>query len=652
MGHIPEDVIDEVRARADLATVIGQYVDLEKRGADYWCCCPFHKEKTASFKLSPAHGTYHCFGCGVSGNVFKFVMEMENVDFPAAIRLLAKQTGVHIPEELVAGRQQPGHKREITKDGVLEVLGKAAEWFRQQLATGAGSAAREYLAGRGIDRDTIARFGLGYAPDSWDALHNWGRRQGYSDGILVAAGLLSEKEGEGGEARLYDRFRDRVIFPIWDELGRVAGFSGRLLDPNAKSAKYLNTPETIAFHKGRLLYCLNIARKSFKESEHALVCEGQLDVIACHRAGLTQAVAPQGTAFTEEQARLLRRHTKNVVFAFDADAAGVKAAVRSIEVAIKADLKAKVVAMPEGEDPDGIFRGGGAKALTDVMSNSRDAFEFLFSTTAVGEDLTTPQGKQAVVGKILDVVNLVPHPVAKAGLCQWLAGKLSVPEKSVFEALTQLNRRRKRTESFRRRVPIDDQKRGSSGKQMTHPTQESSHPKTAVEVAVENLFDLAIHHETVARQLVTSEHLTPETLGSGTMERALMLILQKTVEDEWYKAAQAIGADYELSADSGVVRLMHGSTFPNPDEEELPESKRKQRKRAIEVAVRNCLDRIERDHLEQHEQRLSEGLQKSDPTETVRLMTDLVSLRQRKRDLHPAAITRSTPRAASTANPT
>lgn len=636
MGRIPEETVEEVRQRADIVAVIGGYVTIQRRGRDHWCCCPFHKEKTPSFKIGAEYGTYHCFGCGESGNVYKFIMMMENVDFPAAVRLLARQVGVHIPEELPAtapdGRPAD---REITKDSVFEMLGKAADWFRQRLAGPEGEKARSYLAGRGLDRSTIAGFGIGYAPDSWDGLMQWGMRQGFSPKLMIAAGLLTEREEEGGGGRVYDRFRGRIMFPIWDELGRVAGFSGRVMEADAKSAKYVNTPETMTFHKGRLLYGLNIARKSFRDAGCALICEGQLDVIACHRAGLTHAVAPQGTAFTEEQAKLLRRHTEEVVFAFDADAAGLKAAVRSLEVAMQADLRVKVVSMPEGEDPDGIYRKGGAEPLRAVMGQGREAFDFLFATVSARVDLNSPRGKETAVSELLEVISRLPHPVTRAGLCQWLAGKADIPEQAIFETLNQILRKRRRTDSFKTR-----------GQQPGEPAPPPEPPPFAdprnlylnskILGALENLFDLALRHETIAYQLVNNEHLTADCLGRSNVERALLLLLQKTAEDDWANAGKAIGADHILSSDPALMRLMNHSRHPVLDEDESTSEQLKRRhQERVAAAVTDCLHVIEKHHLEEQERQLKNALKKSGPEDTVTLLTDLQKLMQRKQTLQP-----------------
>ncbi len=634
---IPQEKIDEVRQRSDIVAIIGNYVAVSKRGGDYWCCCPFHKEKTPSFKISAGHQAYHCFGCKKSGNVFSFVMELENVDFPDAVRLLARQTGVHIPEELPAAVPgQPPPSSDLGKDRLHQVLTATAEWFARQLATPEGERACQYLANRALDPDSIARFGLGYAPDSWDALLNWGLRQGFTQKQLLAAGLLAEKEG-GETARVYDRFRGRLMFPIWDELGRVVGFSGRVLDKDAKTAKYVNSPETMVFHKGRLLYALHLARQSFKTAGAALVCEGQLDVIACHRAGITHAVAPQGTAFTEEQAKILRRHAEEVVFAFDADEAGRKAAVRSLEVALLADLRVRVVSMPEGEDPDGVFRQQGAAALRELLSNAEDAFDYLFASAAAGHDLGSPRGKDAVAQQIIEFINKLPQPVTRASLCQWLAGRLNLPEQSIFDALNRLRRQQRRTEAFRQHG-----RESQPGPPPATPVAfeiESSGHSAAVHAALLNLFDLAVHHQEIAQQLAQNEFLTPAQLGNGKLEQALLMVLQKTVDDEWDTAGRTVAATPHLATDPQVMQILNETHFPAPpavgDQPPSGEQLRKWQLR-LQTAMLDCLRAIDRHRLQQRQIELRAAIQNNDdPTRTATFMTDFQQLVRQKKHLAP-----------------
>ncbi|HOG51364.1 MAG TPA: DNA primase, partial [Lentisphaeria bacterium] len=299
---IPEEFIEQLRQRTDIADVVGSFTQVKKRGSDHWACCPFHKEKTPSFKMDSQRQTFYCFGCKKSGNLFHFIQEMVNTDFVGAVHWLADRYGLTVPETRRRGDGAASEQRRQWREQGQKLLNEAADWYHHLLKQPEAEKARAYLQSREIDSEAIEKFNLGYCLDSWDALCQWASSRGYSPELLEATGLVSKKEGS---TSFYDRFRDRLIFPIHDELSRVVGFSARILSPDAKAAKYVNSPESDFFQKSSVLYGLNHARTSLKTFGHALVCEGQLDVIACHRAGLSNAVAAQGTAFTENHARLL-----------------------------------------------------------------------------------------------------------------------------------------------------------------------------------------------------------------------------------------------------------------------------------------------------------------------------------------------------------
>ncbi|OPZ25898.1 MAG: DNA primase [Lentisphaerae bacterium ADurb.BinA184] len=591
-GVIAKETIEEIRRHSDLVAVVESYFPLQKRGDDFWACCPFHREKTPSFKVSPSHQSFYCFGCKKTGDVFHFVMDRESTDFPTAVRLLARRAGIPVPEtepDLPGAAGQP-RDPQLSKDRVLEVLGAASTWYREQLHAPSGEPARRYLAERGLDDNTVALFGLGYSPDSWDALLSWAARRRFPPDLLAAAGLVVAGEGGAGN-RPYDRFRGRLMFPIWDELGRVVGFSARILDKEAKAAKYVNTPETVAFHKGRLLYGLHLARPSFRTRGAALICEGQLDTIACHRAGLTHAVAPQGTAFTEVQARLLTHYTEEVIFAFDADEAGRKAAVRSLQTAFDAGLRARVVTLPEGEDPDSIFRRAGAEALQGVMAAGADAFDYLFGQLVGEHDVRTPQGRDAVVHGVLALVMRIPKPVVRSTYCQWLAHRLGLNEAAVFEALRSLQRA-----EARRGGNAPDAAAAQPPVARTSPADTS-----AAENALRHLFDLALWFGPLAHQLAANENLTPERMGDSPVEKALLLVLARTVEDAWQGAGTQIAA-LDVGRDPVVAEILGRSEFPAlPKDKESPQYTRALAK--LTQAATDCLCTLER---ERRDRRLRE----------------------------------------------
>ena len=321
---IDDSVIQAVKDRADIVEVIGSSIQLKRAGRNHLGLCPFHNEKTPSFNVSADNQFFHCFGCGANGDVISFVQQHENIDFIDSVKMLANRYGIVIPEGENYNPQAQSEKAKL-----LELHHDVCEWFRNNLKSASAAEVRDYIANRGITEADVASFQIGYAPESWDSLIQWANSKHYSMELLEKAGLVVRKEGTN---RFYDRFRDRLMFSIWNDDGKVIAFSGRVLQKDAKGGKYVNSPETPIFHKSSILYALSHAKKNIRDQKQAILCEGQLDVIACHRAGLNTAVSTQGTAFTEDHARKLKRYADKVVIAFDDDAAGQKACFKCIEM--------------------------------------------------------------------------------------------------------------------------------------------------------------------------------------------------------------------------------------------------------------------------------------------------------------------------------
>ncbi len=320
--RIPEETIEAIRAAIDIVEVVGEYVPLRRRGANWFGLCPFHEEKTPSFSVNPHLGIFKCFGCGRGGDVFAFIQQIEHVSFVEAVRMLAERAGIPLPD----GEEEADDPR----PALYHALRFAARFYFEQLTQSeAGQVARAYLKQRGIHPEAVRRFGLGYAPNAWDALLKAATEAGIRSEVLEQAGLVLPRKERGG---YYDRFRHRLMFPIFSHTGRVVGFGGRLLEPDPEQPKYINTPETPVYHKGRILYGLYQARQALRTQEEAILVEGYTDVIALHQAGIEHVVATSGTALTPDQARLLARYVRRVVLLFDADAAGQQAALRSIEL--------------------------------------------------------------------------------------------------------------------------------------------------------------------------------------------------------------------------------------------------------------------------------------------------------------------------------
>lgn len=380
--YYPEEVVEEVRAKNDIVDVVSGYVKLQKKGGNYWACCPFHGEKTPSFSVSGSKQMYHCFGCGVSGNVYTFVMKYENYTFPEAVRMLAERAGVKLPEVEYSEEQKARASRRAR---LLEVNKEAAKFFYFQLRSPHGTTGYQYLQKRELTDETMHRFGLGYAGKNGAELVQYLRSKGFEDDLIKEAGLANFSERHG----LVSQFWNRVMFPIQDANNRVIGFGGRVMGDG--EPKYLNSPETPVFDKRRNLYGLNFARTA--RSGNIILCEGYMDVIAMHQAGFTQAVASLGTAFTPEQANLLKRYTDNVLLAYDSDGAGVKAALRGIGILREAGLTGKVINMKPYKDPDEFMKALGREAFQERINRAENSFFFEIRILESQYDMSDPESK-------------------------------------------------------------------------------------------------------------------------------------------------------------------------------------------------------------------------------------------------------------------
>ncbi len=377
--------IDEIKRRCDLVDLVSEYIRLEKKGKNFVALCPFHQEKTPSFSVSPEKQLYYCFGCGEGGDHFKFIMNMENLPFTEALSLLAERTGVSISE---GGK--PDH-REISTEDLFTVNQLAARFFVYLLhSSDEGKRALEYLKDRGITYSSMEMFQLGFATASWDGLLKLARKKGFSEKILLKAGLIKpRKDGKG----YVDRFRNRIIFPISDLRGRVVGFGGRILEENSQSPKYLNSPETPIFDKGKYLYGLYQAKEALRKQGEALIVEGYTDVISLHQAGWTNAVATLGTALTSMQARLLRHQGDRVVMAFDADEGGKSATLRGLGILKNEGLEVKIAEFPPELDPDNFLREKGSQAFKSLLEGAQPLIDYQMSRLKKKHDLSNVEGK-------------------------------------------------------------------------------------------------------------------------------------------------------------------------------------------------------------------------------------------------------------------
>ncbi len=437
---IPEQVIEQIAAANDIVDVINGYFPLKRAGAVYKALCPFHREKSPSFTVNPARQTFKCFGCGAGGTVFKFVELYENVHFPEAAKRLAARRGIRFEDEPLSAEEDARHRM---KSRLLALHAAAAEWFhRILLKSEAAQHARNYLKSRGITAEVAKSWKIGYAPESWDALSQWARSKGYYDAELIASGLVTSKESEepNRPTRYYDRFRDRLMFPICNDIGEVIAFSGRVLSAEAFGGKYVNSPETPIFTKGKVLFGLHKAKRALIDSGTAIVCEGQVDLITAFEAGVRNVTASQGTAFTENQASILKRFVKEVVLCFDSDAAGLKAAEKTLEPLLDVGLSVRVATMPEGHDPDSFIRSEGGEVFAARIAGARDFFEFQVERFAASPEFTTPRGKADFARKMAEGVSLISDAVLREAVIQNVSARLEIPAAQFAALLKRSNR--------------------------------------------------------------------------------------------------------------------------------------------------------------------------------------------------------------------
>ncbi|NLW64858.1 MAG: DNA primase [Clostridiales bacterium] len=425
----PESFLQELTARSEITDVVSQYVKLTKRsGANLFGLCPFHSEKTPSFSVSPEKQIYHCFGCGKGGGVINFIMEIENLSYPDAVRFLAKRANLEIPE---SAPDENRHRRER----MLELNRDAARFFHDCLMAPGGEIARRYVDRRKIGGAMVTRFGLGFAPDSWDSLVNAMRDRGYTNAELHDAGLARVSKKGGG---IYDTFRNRLMFPVIDVRGSVIGFSGRILDEG--EPKYMNSPETLVFNKSRNLFAMNLAKKSKKG--YIILSEGNIDVVALHQAGFDCAVASLGTSLTPEQARLLSNYTREVVIAYDFDAAGQKASQRAIGILEQLDIRVRVLRMEGAKDPDEFIKAFGAPAFENLVMRSENHIEYLLSDAASKYDLTVDESRVAFLKDAVALIANLPGAVAREVYSMKAAEMAGVSGEAVHSEVDHLRKRK------------------------------------------------------------------------------------------------------------------------------------------------------------------------------------------------------------------
>ena len=420
---IPDAVLNQIQDRVDIVELVSAYVQLRRAGRSFKAPCPFHQEKTPSFMVSPDKQIFHCFGCGAGGNVFSFLMKIEKKDFVEAVETLAEKTGVEIPKDKSSAASSEKYSL------LLKANQLALEFYHKILKGGRDSErARAYLGKRGVAAETLENFKIGWASDSWDDLDR-ALKSEIPEGVLERAGLVIPRK-DGG---YYDRFRQRVIFPILDAKGLCVAFGGRVLDDSLP--KYLNSPETEIYTKGRNLYGLFQARKSIREKDAVIVVEGYMDLIACHQAGVGHVVASLGTALTPDQARLLKRHTANVTILYDADQAGETATLRGLEVFLGEGLEVRIVRLASGHDPDSFIREFGAEKFKEIVADARSLFDYKLSLLKERFDVRSVEGKVGIAREMVTLFSKASNEVLKAVWTKELARELSISEEAVLAEL-------------------------------------------------------------------------------------------------------------------------------------------------------------------------------------------------------------------------
>lgn len=457
---IQQQTIDQIFSAARVEEVVGEFVKLKRTGKDFSGLCPFHNEKTPSFKVSPALGIYKCFGCGKGGNVVDFVMEHEKLSYPEALRQLANRYHIEISEDY--SNKEELSEQVLLRESLYSALEFARKYFRDQLDSESGARiGKTYFLERGLNEITLDDFDLGYAQDSWRHFTEYAVKSGLELDVLLKAGLVKQKqnttEGSTSVEDYYDAYRDRVIFPIHGSNGKILGFGGRQLKKEEKSPKYINSPENEIYHKSNILYGLYQARHDLRQRDDCFLVEGYMDVVMLHQSGLKNVVATSGTALTKEQVKLVRRFTDNVTLLYDGDKAGLKAALRGLDLILEEGLNAKVVVFPDGEDPDSFCRKLGGQGLDDfITSNKKDVILFM-ADLLLEEHGNSPSGISQTAHHIVETLNKIPDPIKRNAYIKLAAETLNIDQELLFSEARKLSGRANKTQrrdSYQKQVGI------------------------------------------------------------------------------------------------------------------------------------------------------------------------------------------------------
>ena len=548
------DFAQTVKQQADIVKVIEGYIRLRKAGAqNYSGLCPFHKEKSPSFSVHAVRQFYHCFGCQASGDVFSFVVKIENVPFPEAVRIVAQKCGIPLPKREFSSPEQAAESRQRAK--LLELHEAATAFFEEQLRGPEGAVAREYLAGRGLTPEGIKTFRIGWAPDSFNGLRD--RLSGMADDeTLRASGLFSSKEqGDGTLGHIYDRFRKRVMFPIANESGRVIAFTGRTLETGEKAGpKYFNSPETPLYSKSLVLFNLDKARTAIRQAEFALLVEGQMDCISVYLRGIQNVIATSGTAFTEPQVALLRRHTGNVVVNFDPDTAGGNAAEKSIALLTEEGFTIKIVTLDGGLDPDRFIRERGVEAYVAAIRGARSQADYLIERARAAFPGASPEQKLKAMNYLLPHIRRMPEKLARDQFAGDAAQKLGIDSAVLREELRQAALKRRDRIETRASAMTEVERVLMRALAITDPEGESSRRLAVEAVGRQTAWFEHLGTFAALQALAGRKASDPMDVVEDPAQRALVaeVLLAETKPPEENEVASAI---QELEERATVVRL-------------------------------------------------------------------------------------------------
>lgn len=529
---IPQHKIDEIKQAADIVEVVGQYVNIRLRGRNHVGLCPFHNEKTPSFTVSADKQIFYCFGCHTGGDVIAFVREFEKLSYPEAIRFLAEKYAIEMPRET---DMDPSKSSEV--ESLYFAYKMAARYYFEQLRGPAGKSAREYLSKRGFEDSTLKSFGVGYAPDLWEAFVAHAHEQSMDLTVLEKAGLIMKKS----DGSHYDRFRHRVIFPIFNTTGRVIAFGGRQLREEQNMPKYVNSPESPIYHKSRTLYGLFQARDTVRKNDQLIVVEGYADCLMLHQHGLTQTVASSGTAFTLDQATLIKRYTQNVTLVYDGDSAGIHAAERGGAIMIQSGLQTKIVVLPASHDPDSFIRENGRDGFEEVLKQGRSYIDFRVEQWHRQKKLDTVHGRTQAARELIQIVGGIRDPIQSSYYAAEVSDKLRLDEKLVQQELQRVGKGR-----------------DSSSIELTTPAKkyiprEDSSPQHVLQAERGVLRNLLMKGSEQADLIFN--HLRPEDFTNRAIQKVIQFIFTQWMMKEEF-SSNTVLESFPEDIQKALTRLM------------------------------------------------------------------------------------------------